>query len=61
MGDAKYLWELNRLQYLQPIAALAKLQRDATLQEFCLTEISSWMEGNRPFNGLSWATSVRRP
>ncbi len=58
MGDAKYLWELNRLQYLQPIAALAKLRRDAKLQEFCLTEISSWMEGNRPFNGLSWATGV---
>ena len=45
MGDAKYQWERNRLQYLQPIAALVKLRRDTTQKDICLAEINSWMEG----------------
>ncbi|MGD9866698.1 MAG: heparinase II/III family protein [Hyphomicrobiales bacterium] len=58
MGDPKYVWERGRLQYLQPIAALARKTGDDTLVRFCLDEIESWMEGNGPFNGLGWATGI---
>ncbi len=57
-GDPKYMWELNRLQHLQPVAALAHMSGDGVCRDFCLAEIESWMEGNRPFNGLAWATGV---
>lgn len=57
-GDPKYMWELNRLQQLQPVAALAHLRDDDALRAQLLAEIESWMDANRPFNGLSWATGV---
>lgn len=58
MGDPKYVWERNRLQYLQPVAAQARRTGDAALARFCIEEIESWMEGNRPFNGLGWTTGI---
>ncbi|MEC9368101.1 MAG: alginate lyase family protein [Pseudomonadota bacterium] len=57
-GDVKYMWERSRLQYLQPIAALARKTDDETLARFYLDEIADWMDGNTPFDGLSWATGV---
>lgn len=57
-GDVKYVWELNRLQHLQPVAALACVRGDGALREFCAAEVLSWMEANRPFDGLSWAAGI---
>lgn len=57
-GDVKYVWEVNRLQYLQPIAALAALTSDAELAAYCAAEIASWIEHNPPFDGINWASGI---
>jgi hypothetical protein len=46
LGDVKYVWELNRLQFLQPIAALARATGDRAAAMFCLDTLASWLEGN---------------
>ena len=58
LGDIKYVWELNRLQFLQPVAALAAQERDLELAQFCLNEIESWIDANPPFRGVNWASGI---
>jgi len=57
-GDIKYVWELNRLQYLQPIAALAAITGNAADRQFCVNEIDCWIRFNRPFRGVNWASGI---
>lgn len=57
-GDVKYVWELNRLQYLQPIAALAALEDDLELKQLCVSHIDSWVSANPPFKGVNWASGI---
>src|SRR5262249_7717623 len=57
-GDVKFVWELNRLQYLQPIAALSSLDSDAGLARFCADEVESWIDANPPFRGVSWKSGI---
>jgi hypothetical protein len=58
MGDIKYVWEINRLQYLQPIAALAHLKQDAALKELCMRHVISWIDSNPPFKGVNWCSGI---
>lgn len=58
LGDVKYVWELNRLQFLQPVAALAAYDRDESLAAFCLAEIEDWIDANPPFRGVNWASGI---
>lgn len=58
LGDVKYVWELNRLQFLQPAAALAAQTGDAGLAKFCLGEIEDWIDANPPFRGINWASGI---
>ena len=58
LGDVKYVWELNRLQFLQPVAALAAYERDDALAAFCLDEIEDWIDANPPFRGVNWASGI---
>jgi hypothetical protein len=57
-SDIKYVWELNRLQYLQPIAALARKTKDEVLAKFCLAQIESWIDHNPPFLGVNWNSGI---
>jgi len=57
-GDIKYVWELNRLQYLQPIAALALVTDNDALRRYCVGEIDCWILFNRPFRGVNWASGI---
>ena len=57
-GDIKFVWEVNRLQYLQPVAALAFKRRDKELALFCLSEIESWIDTNPPFKGVNWNSGI---
>ncbi len=57
-GDIKYVWEMNRLQYLQPIAALAAVNNDRALADFCANEIESWIDNNPPFLGVNWISGI---
>lgn len=58
LGDIKYVWELNRLQYLQPMAAYAAHSEDAEIARFCHAEIESWIDANAPFRGVNWASGI---
>jgi uncharacterized heparinase superfamily protein len=57
-GDVKYVWELNRLQHLQPLAALAVINKNETLATYCLKEIESWIDNNPPFDGINWSSGI---
>lgn len=57
-GDVKYVWELNRLQHLQPIACLAAIRKDEALARFCGHEIESWIDSNPPFQGINWTSGI---
>lgn len=58
MGDVKLVWELNRLQHLQPLAALARLRRDRELARFCVEEALSWIRANPPYRGVNWSSGI---
>lgn len=50
-GDVKFIWELNRLQLLQVLAAAGASDSAAEILE-------SWMQANPPFDGINWASCV---
>ena len=58
LGSVKYVWEINRLQFLQPLAVGYALRRDPRMLEAIETAISSWYEANPPFCGLGWASGI---
>ncbi len=57
-GDVKLVWELNRLQYLQPIAALAHVTGEAGPADLVRRHISDWIARNPPFLGINWASGI---
>jgi hypothetical protein len=57
-GDVKYIWELNRLQFLQAVAAEARLDNDRALACKILGVLVAWMERNPPFRGINWCSGI---
>jgi hypothetical protein len=57
-GDVKLVWELNRLQYLQPIAALAHATGEAGPADLVRRHIADWIARNPPFLGINWASGI---
>ena len=58
IGDIKYVWELNRLQFLVPMAALARAEGDAALAQACFKAIFDWADVNPPFRGVNWNSGI---
>ena len=58
LGDVKYVWEFNRLQFLQPLAAHAALTGDGASLAAIEGAIASWFEANPPFRGLAWVSGI---
>jgi len=56
--EIKRIWELNRLQFIVPLAADAAITNDQRSIDFVIGLIRSWMEGNPPFRGLSWVFGI---
>ena len=54
----KHVWEVNRLQMLPPLAALAVLDGDEPLAELCWSLVESWIDANPPFRGVAWASGI---
>ena len=57
-GDVKYIWEINRLQFLQVAAAEARLARDQVLAKKVIDLVLVWMEANPPFLGINWCSGI---
>ncbi len=58
LGDIKYVWELNRLQFLQPLAAHVLLSGNQASLNLIEDVIASWHEANPPFRGVAWASGI---
>ena len=58
LGDVKYVWEINRLQFLQPIAIAFYLTSDDRYLRFVDRIINSWFKENEPFRGLGWSSGI---
>lgn len=56
--EIKRIWELNRLQFVIPLAATAALKDDRRLAELAVATILSWIQGNPPYRGLNWASGI---
>lgn len=57
-GDVKNVWELSKLQYLQPVAAYARVAEDEGAAALCRRHLLSWIEANPPYRGVHWASGV---
>lgn len=57
-GDIKYVWDLNRLQFLQPLGAAVALWGDARALAAIEQAITSWAAANPPFKGLGWNSGI---
>lgn len=58
MGDIKYVWEINRLQILQPLAAAYALTGETQYLHAVERIIDSWHASNPPFRGLGWNSGI---
>ena len=58
LGDVKYVWELNCLQFLHPIAAQIALTGDVALTRWAFRVVASWARANPPFRGVNWASGI---
>lgn len=57
-GDVKYVWEINRLQHLQYVAAASACDDDGELADICVSQIRSWIAANPPFRGVNWVSGI---
>ena len=58
LGDIKYVWEINRLQMLPPLAAHLALTGDDRCLTAIETAIDSWHAANPPFRGVGWSSGI---
>lgn len=57
-GDVKNVWELSRLQYLQPLAAYARIAEDGEATRLCLDHLLSWIDNNPAYKGVNWPSMI---
>jgi hypothetical protein len=57
-GDIKFVLELNRLQSLQRLSALALRDGNADAAETAAKILLSWMKDNPPFSGVNWLSGI---
>ncbi len=58
LGDIKYVWDFNRLQFLQPLAAAVCIWNDTKAKDLIEGAIQGWYEANPPFKGLAWNSGI---
>ena len=58
LGDIKYVWEINRLQFLPPLASHYLLERDKQCLVAIEDAIDSWHRANPPFSGVAWLSGI---
>jgi hypothetical protein len=56
-GDVKFVWELNRLQFLVP-AALWASRHGPEEARAVFDMLAGWMARNPPFDGINWTSGI---
>lgn len=56
--DARYVWEMNRLQFLHAPAALAIRSGDGQDARAAVETVLAWTDANPPFRGINWASGI---
>ncbi|WP_135211408.1 heparinase II/III family protein [Vitreimonas flagellata] len=57
-GDVKFVWEINRLQFLMPLAVAAHRDQDRVLAAEIADVLDGWMEFNPPYDGVNWTNGI---
>lgn len=57
-GSARYALEMNRLQFLQPMAALAVATDDDEMAETVAGYLFSWIDQVTPYRGIQWFSGI---
>ena len=58
LGDIKYVWEINRLQFLQPLALQVCANGDTEALAAIEAAIHGWYGANPPFRGVGWNSGI---
>ncbi|MGH8399691.1 MAG: alginate lyase family protein, partial [Gammaproteobacteria bacterium] len=58
MGDTKFIWELNRHQWLVDLGQAYCFSGDERYTEMFISYLREWMQANRPGVGINWASSL---
>ena len=57
-GDVKFVWELNRLQFLQAMALDAATSGDESVWADLWDMLRGWMDSNPPYQGINWPSGI---
>jgi uncharacterized heparinase superfamily protein len=58
LADVKYVWELNRLQFLIPVAAHAAVEGDRRLAAEVAGQVEDWVAKNPACQGVVWSSGI---
>jgi hypothetical protein len=58
VGDHKVIWELNRHQHWIALGRALWLTRDRRYGWAIVSELASWIDGNRPLDGVNWTSAL---
>lgn len=57
-GDIKYIWELNRMQFLPLVGKAFFLTGDEKFAKCVLSYIDTWIDQNPYFKGVNWMEGI---
>lgn len=57
-GDPKFVWELNRLQFIVPLAKSYFLTGERRHAAKAVELVTSWLDANPPFIGVNWTSGI---
>ena len=57
-GDVKFVWEINRLQFLHPLAAEIAAHPTPTRIDQAFTYLERWAAANPPYRGVNWFSGI---
>ena len=57
-GSAKVVWEINRLQFLLPLAVKYKLSKNEADLQLWMDLMRSWVNENSYLKGINWYSNI---
>ena len=57
-GNAKIVWEINRLQFLLPLAVKYRLTNDEVDLQSWISLVKSWVRENPYLKGINWYSNI---